>query len=652
MSVRQRDDAASLAAAVRQRGRGETKLRTDQRVLARITDGIYREPASALRELIFNAYDADAVNVTIQTDAPRFNDITVADDGNGMTVEVLAYLVAHIGGSAKRTPIGSRLGIAQEQDPRLSKGGRRMIGKIGIGLFAVAQLTRRFRIVTKPRGERFRYVVDIQLKTHTEDELAKLSAETDFETGDVQITREPAVDTDGHGTTVILMGLKESARNLLRSRDRWIRNPSSDLLIDDDALVRPAPTFHIGSVTDDAPDTIQDRPKLPWADDDPPKIRFQKFFQAVLDETNTSGPLPELENVCDYYFQMIWKLALAAPLDYVDCHPFCLTGEDGVQVFHLANRDKQAAEKVDLSPNQTVAQACRLSEPTSTSFSVSIDGIELLRPIRFRNLPSRSTARLRNPLLFVAKCKPNLAKIPADAVGGRELSFEGYLFWTPTVVPKDNNGIILRMGGASGSLFDETFLKYEVTERTRLGQLTAELFFTDGLDAALNIDRESFNFAHPHYLFVTKWLHRALRQFANRHKALGRELNQQASARKAGEAQGKLSTIVTETMEQIPRMRYENPAQVSFAESPDDVNSRRKAGEIVFSRNVLEDTPATRTGGSAQRNAADLFEGQLKAVAQILEAYGLLERLNYREQETLLRAIARVFATEVSDVRG
>jgi hypothetical protein len=53
--------------------RGRTQLETDERVLARITDGIYREPASALRELIFNAYDADATSVWITTDAPRFS---------------------------------------------------------------------------------------------------------------------------------------------------------------------------------------------------------------------------------------------------------------------------------------------------------------------------------------------------------------------------------------------------------------------------------------------------------------------------------------------------------------------------------------------------------------------------------------------------
>jgi hypothetical protein len=366
-----------------------------------------------------------------------------------MNLDVLSYVVAHIGGSAKRTSIGSQLGLAQRQNPKLSIGGRRMIGKIGIGLFAVAQLTRHFRIVTKPRGERYRFVVDIQLKTHTEDDLAKINATTDtvFETGDVRVTREPAADGDSHGTEVILMGLKESARVLLQSRDRWVRTASFDSLVDDDALVRPKPAFHIGSVTASSPDTIQDNAKLPWDANDQPDEKFRKLYQSVLDQTQSSGPLPELHNVLDYYLQMIWKLALAAPVDYVDQHPFALTGSDDVRVFQLSNRDKEQATEVTLRPKQTIAEACGLTKPKAAGFQVSIDGVQLLRPIRFRNLPSRSSAKLKQPLMFVARCSPSLSQIPVDAVGGRQLAFEGYLFWTPTVVPKDNNGIILRMGG-------------------------------------------------------------------------------------------------------------------------------------------------------------------------------------------------------------
>src|SRR5680860_293682 len=84
----------------------QTNLTTNERVLARITDGIYRQPASALRELIANAYDADASEVIILTDAPRFSEIIVRDDGLGLSPAALAHLIKNIGGSAKRTPEG------------------------------------------------------------------------------------------------------------------------------------------------------------------------------------------------------------------------------------------------------------------------------------------------------------------------------------------------------------------------------------------------------------------------------------------------------------------------------------------------------------------------------------------------------------------
>ncbi len=55
----------------------QTELSTSQRIIARVTDGIYREPWAAFRELIANAYDADASRVVISSGAPDFKQITV-----------------------------------------------------------------------------------------------------------------------------------------------------------------------------------------------------------------------------------------------------------------------------------------------------------------------------------------------------------------------------------------------------------------------------------------------------------------------------------------------------------------------------------------------------------------------------------------------
>lgn len=114
-----------------------TRLKAHERVIARVTDGIYREPASAFRELISNAWDADATEVSILTDAPRFSRIYVRDNGMGMSHQTLSRLLHAIGGSAKRRPDGRTLGITGD-DVDHTPRGRPLIGKIGIGLFYVS----------------------------------------------------------------------------------------------------------------------------------------------------------------------------------------------------------------------------------------------------------------------------------------------------------------------------------------------------------------------------------------------------------------------------------------------------------------------------------------------------------------------------------
>jgi len=619
------------------------KLKTDERVLARVTDGIYRQPASALRELISNAYDADAANVWIDTDAPRFQQIVISDDGNGMTLEALANLIEHIGGSPKRTALASTMGLARPGDESRSPGGRKLIGKIGIGLFAVAQLTRHFQIVTKREGDKHRLVADILLKTYSEDTLANIKAgdKATFDTGDVDIWSEKASDQDAHGTQVVLLDLKDYARGLLQSRDRWQRDVLDGKEADKPFMEPPA--YHIGSIDLKTGNTRQDDAKLPWDQKDEPAKRFQKLYQAILDEVGESTSDPSVEEAFDYYLQMLWTLALSAPLEYVTKHPFDLGSKDGIQFFSLSNVPKgQAAELKLTSAKKTVRAAAGLTDPgdQNTPFNVHIDGVQLLRPIRFTDLPTKSSAAFTKPMLFAGKCEPALGSLPSEVTGGAKLSFEAYFFWSPKVVPKENNGILVRIAGSSGTLFDDSFMHYEIAEQTRLRQITAEVFVLEGLDAALNIDRESFNYSHPHYQFLARWVHRALRQVTNKHKELGSAARQ---ARRGRETETKLESIqeaVSGALSELGEEAPASPTPVEFEKSPGSVpdkKEKRKKGTIVFqTAEVFRDTTKSST-------EHQVLEEKMKAVAQILDAYGILENLDYDRQATLLRAICNIF---------
>jgi len=61
------------------------KIKVHEKALAHLSRGLYRSPASALRELVSNAWDASATTVRVDTGAPNFTQLSVQDNGKGFT---------------------------------------------------------------------------------------------------------------------------------------------------------------------------------------------------------------------------------------------------------------------------------------------------------------------------------------------------------------------------------------------------------------------------------------------------------------------------------------------------------------------------------------------------------------------------------------
>ena len=652
----------------------EAKLQTDERVIARITDGIYRQPASALRELIANAYDADSSDVFIYTDAPRFSKISIRDNGNGLSIESLARLIHHIGGSAKRNSDGIKLGIASESDSSLSPKGRRLIGKIGIGLFSVAQLTRHFQIITKTAGTDYRLVAEVILKTYTEDSPtikkdvpkekeheADESRET-IDTGSVRIKSVTAEDIEGHGTEIILLNLRPQTREMLQSKQLWLQvdagnDPESPELAADR---QAAPIYHIGRLEPTSDDVFEQDAVLPWDKSDIPELRFAKLYQAVIDEVGKTTSVPKLETILDNYLRMLWTLSLSAPLDYIEKHPFDLTSSDDPKFFALSPNPKGQANLIKLGSNEKLRDKLHLHAPergVNLPFRVFVDEVELRRPLRFNKLPATNTA-IKNPIIFAGIFEPDLSKVPADQRGGG-LEIEAYFLWAPRIVPKENIGVLIRIADASGTLFDETFMKYQIAELQRLRQISGEIYVRRGLDSALNIDRESFNYAHPHYQLTARWVHRALKQIANTLKKLSGDILDEKRRASEENQQGKVDKVTQDAISRVKkREEYVEPEvvfterekQEEFFEPP---TQQRQQGALVFdSKVVFADVPEPERLTKGKKGQRTLLEKQMAAVARILDAYGVLEEMPYHKQQELLRSIAAVFTVVEEDSNG
>ena len=122
------------------------KIRVHEKALGHLTKGLYRSPASALRELVSNAWDANARSVHINTNAPNFFQISIEDNGDGFKRQDFERLMGEgIGNSLKRA------------DEVKLINARPVIGRLGIGMLGIAQICGGFSITSTPKsGEGFK----------------------------------------------------------------------------------------------------------------------------------------------------------------------------------------------------------------------------------------------------------------------------------------------------------------------------------------------------------------------------------------------------------------------------------------------------------------------------------------------------------------
>jgi hypothetical protein len=245
---------------------------------------------------------------------------------------------------------------------------------------------------------------------------------------------------------------------------------------------------------------------------------------------------------------------------------------------------------------------------------------------------------LKHPLVFIGKCDERFSNLSPELSGG-PLKFEAYLFWSPKIAPSEHQGSLIRIHGASGTLFDPTFMRYQIAELTRLRQITCEIFVSEGLDSALNIDRESFNNAHPHAVYITRWLHEALRQLAT--------VQKKEASTVRGQSRDAAKDSRVEAIQQVALEFWAKQTNDSASLPPpveitdEDRPTKTLSGSYVYRRSsISREKAAPRT--PKERARAAIIEEKLKAIAQVLASFNLLDQLGKAEQELLLSAIHRI----------
>jgi len=183
-----------------------------------------------------------------------------------------------------------------------------------------------------------------------------------------------------------------------------------------------------------------------------------------------------------------------------------------------------------------------------------------------------------------------------DNVAGSQLQFNGYLFQqTGRLYPRDIQGVLIRLHNVAVGKYDNSMLTYPYAEGPRYSMVSSELFVQRGFEDALNIDRDSFNELHPHYIRVQSYVHSLLHDLIfpetwSEEKERNKARRDQAAEARESKFVERYRKTTGDSIRSIRRIEKERKEQARSTpkESPVEFEVRRGKIEIDRSHPLLK----------------------------------------------------------------
>ncbi len=409
-------------------------ITVSKKTLLHISEGIYRSEGSALKELINNAFDANATKVIINTNYPLFDIISCRDNGFGMSKEEFLRIVqGGIGDSLKATN--------KEQ-----KEGRPIIGRLGIGILAIAQICRSFTIISHHRESKTAFKGRMIFNTDVTEAAKKqfdLDEKSSYEVGTWQVGEDVSFDDSKAGVFIFSDDLRQGFIRNLKSNSEPKNN---------------SPLNH---------ENLMD-----------------VFYAQKVRTIRNLG----------HYYEFLWELSHLTPIPY---------SLGSVVNDEVVNKIEYIAHKSSKGLSFKTAREFveyKNKELAGYDFSVIVDDIKLTRPIELPSPLKNNEGEFQECQMFYFEYENIVKKKP--------LAFSGYIFaQEKALFPRDLTGVQVRIKNVGIGLYDNSLLKYDKIESPRDNWVTGEIYVTKGLESALNIDRDSFNENDEHFYVLKTYFH-------------------------------------------------------------------------------------------------------------------------------------------------
>ncbi|HSV86329.1 MAG TPA: ATP-binding protein [Levilinea sp.] len=177
------------------------EIRVASRIIDYLSSGLYQSPAACLKELINNAYDADATEVQVWVKSDG-DSIIIEDNGCGLNRQDFERHFMMISESFKR------------EETSTSPQGRPLIGKIGIGFIAANEICNEMQVISTQAGSTDLLDVTISFDLMRADPSARRRGETSFAKA-VYCGKTGSAEPASHFTRVFLRMIRGAAKDIL-----------------------------------------------------------------------------------------------------------------------------------------------------------------------------------------------------------------------------------------------------------------------------------------------------------------------------------------------------------------------------------------------------------------------------------------------------
>ena len=443
-------------------------LKLSPKILQHISSNIYRQPASAFKELASNAFDASAENleITFKIKLPDNESdenaelvaIEIKDDGDGMSREDFQSIFTNIGYSKKVRDLDY-----DSQDKLNEKMHTRpIIGRIGIGLFSVVAASDEFEIESKKENTTC-YVAKTKLPDFARLNVTNIDLEQ-FETGDAEIWEKRDIDKETHSYTKITI--------------QNFKKPFMEEMMDN---------FKKSQIFSMALESRSNRIELD----------YEEEFTTYLNKIQTSEKIESLDGNIDKF---IYNLALELPIEYLSEGPFKKCVElkgppGGEKPENIINEIKERLISYKFNVFFSM-------EFTNNKFGKYT--IKLFKPVSF---PAQRDIKefgldLLAPTAFLYKKTDN---IPNEITDNVDIDISMYVYKQGRrIVPHELRGILFRVYDVAIGTYDYEKLRPYTTSTLQF-QTSYEIFMNKGFQSAVNVDRESLYEASYSYRYLKRY---------------------------------------------------------------------------------------------------------------------------------------------------